>query len=184
VDGEDRLLLMDTADERRELLMKKSIQTIAATALCALVLSVLATPMAQGDPAIVGGWNAGPAWDVQVVSGDQGAALECARLFSWSQHTYWEDGSWWIRHGLLSITCPPEDVVTRENAIHIQGQIPDGMFAGTLVTGKATYRDAYWWDMEIHLVKGEPGAGGNGTAPAFEIAFQLELQTDWRYRYP
>jgi hypothetical protein len=63
-----------------------------------------------------------------------------------------------------------------EKAFHIKGQIPDGMFANTVVTGKATYRDPYWWDMEIHAVKGEPAPGWNGTAPAFEVTFELELQ--------
>jgi hypothetical protein len=160
--------------------MKTWIQTIAATALCALALSVLGAPraQAQGFPEIVTLWNAGPVWNVQIVSGDESAALGCASLFSQTSHAYWSDGRWTIFQGFLSVTCSPKNVTwdPNEKAFHIKGQIPDGMFANTVVTGKATYRDPYWWDMEIHAVKGEPAPGWNGTAPAFEVTFELELQ--------
>jgi hypothetical protein len=159
--------------------MKTWIQTIAATALCALALCVLGAPMAQaqGFPEIVTLWNAGPVWNAQVVSGDERSALGCAYLFSQSSHAYWSDGRWTIGQASLWVTCAPKNVTwdPNEKAFHIKGQIPDGMYANTVVTGKATYRDGYWWDMEIHLVKGEPAVGWNGTAPAFEVTFELEL---------
>jgi hypothetical protein len=172
--------LADATDERKELSMKKSIHTMAATALCALALGVLGAPVAQaqGLPEIVALWSAGPVWNVQVVSGDEGAALACAHLFSETIQTYWADGTWTIGQGSLWVTCTPKNVVwdPNEKAFHIKGQIPEGMFANTVVTGKVIYRDPYWWDMEIHAVKGEPAAGWNGTAPAFDVTFELELK--------
>jgi hypothetical protein len=134
---------------------------------------------AQGG-GIVGHWTAGPVWNVKVLSGDERAAVACAQLFSYTSQAYWGDGSWSIFFGpgWISVICSPKHVIYEpgEGTFRIQGLIAEGMYASTVVTGKVTYRNAQWWDMEIHLVKGDPAPGSGGFASAFEATFELELQ--------
>jgi hypothetical protein len=162
--------------------MKKQIRSIAAATLCGIVLSLqpLPTAHAQDWPDIVHMWTAGSVSNVQVVSGDARAAAACTQLFSGSIHAYWEDGRYTIlgTPGPFLILCPPEQVIWEpgEGTLRIQGQFSDGLYAGTVLTGKAIKRDNHWWDMEIYAVKEEPTTGSSGTAPAFEVTFELALE--------